>query len=334
MSTKALQEALEKWDVEKFLREEKVAFKDSPGSDELIMDCPHCEEEGKTDKLWINKQKKIGYCYYCDESWSAVRIVMEFAGLNYFETLKLLMRNRVVSYSADLDKAVAEVTAEEEEVIEQVYELPKAIRLPKEFIPVTASTPAPKYMLDRGISTATAMMYKLGWCISGYFKGRMIMPFYVKGRLISYSARDMTGKAEKKYLYPKGAPTGKGIFNYDRIKEYDRIYLTEGCIDAITSGRDVGALGGKSLTMHQNLLLAEAAPSEVVFMFDGDEAGREATIKCAEKVAGYTTPLCIFTPWGKDPDQIDDIDALKAEPMTLDEFKIAYNEERNKGDNE
>lgn len=310
--TSQLKEAVQDFDIEKFLIDEDVPMKKS--GDERIMDCPDCSEDGHSDKLWFNVKKKKGWCYVCEQPWSTIKIIghhLKLSPRNPVQFKKLcdyLLNATGVTHTSTLRKSLKAsrdaLAVEETEVEAPRYVLPPAVDLPAEF--VTYPAPAPKYLAKRGVTEDHIREYHLGWCLKGYYKNRLIIPVIMKKRVVSYIARYMGTPPEgvKKYLYPKGNPTGKTLFNYDSARRFKTVILTEGYLDAIAVGPDAMGLGGKSLSDQQALLLAELNLDEVIVMLDGDEAGRTGARKVAQKLASFVAVRIAELPEGKDPDEL------------------------------
>ncbi len=306
-----LKAAVEQFDLEKFLKDAGAQWK--LAGEERILDCPECVSEGYSDKLWINIKKKTGWCYVCEETWDTLRLIAYYLDVDlnrasgYLKVCKTLFDSVQLQESLVIGKSIAasvEALGELAPVAPVAVEQAKSCELPEEFIPCQPDSDLPPYFAKRGISREKAIFYKLGWCESGYFRNRMIVPVYTRQKLITFLARAM-GPSAKKQLYPKGSATGRGLFNYDRASRHKQIVLTEGALDAIAVGVNAMALMGKSLSKHQALLLAQADPSEVVILLDGDDAGREAAQVVAAKLYSFIPSVKIAKlPDGKDPDEI------------------------------
>lgn len=316
MISAQLKQAIAEFDLEGFLKREGVAFK--VAGDERIIDCPVCSEEGYSDKLWVNVKKRVGWCYVCEQNWPLTRLVGHLRDLDvkdpaqFAKVSEFICDETGVSASSSMTKtlqAARELLQEADDnapLQAQRYSLPPPIDLPEEFIPYERGMKLPAYLVKRGVTAKQALQYGLGWCEHGYYKNRLIIPVSMQGRVVSFIARYMGKPKEgvKKYLYPRGNPTGRTLFNFDRAKKFKTVILTEGYLDAIAVGPDAMGLGGKSLTQQQALLLAEASPDEVIVMLDGDDAGREAAVKVAQRVSSFALVKIAHLPDGKDPDEL------------------------------
>ncbi len=95
----------------------------------------------------------------------------------------------------------------------------------------------PRYLTQRGISQNVALAYKLGYCRSGPYADRLILPVYEDGNLMSWQARSAIG-AEPKYLSATTNSRGKLLFGFDQLPENAReVVVVEGPIDVLALAR-------------------------------------------------------------------------------------------------
>jgi len=107
-------------------------------------------------------------------------------------------------------------------------------------------------------------------------KLRIVIPYYLDGRIVTYTARDITDKADKKYL---ACPNRKAIipikstfYNIDRAT--DKVVLVEGVTDVWRIGKGSIAASGVIITNEQLLLLSERRIKKVFIVFDEDASGK------------------------------------------------------------
>lgn len=111
---------------------------------------------------------------------------------------------------------------------------------------------------------------KLEISLAKAMKGRIVIPFYHRGKLIYYQARDITEKSNKKYLMPN-IPKSNIIFNVDLLSTYDNypLYVTEGVFDAIHLNG--AAVLGNELSSQQIDLLSKSKKRKILVPdFGGD----------------------------------------------------------------
>ncbi len=148
------------------------------------------------------------------------------------------------------------------------------------------------------------------------FRNRIMFPIHdQKGRLIAFGGR-VLGDDKPKYLNSPETPIfqkGRELYGLYQARKHnrklDRILVVEGYMDVIALAqhglRNATATLGTATSPTHLQRLYRMAP-EVVFCFDGDEAGRkaaframEATLPCLED--GRQARF-LFLPEGEDPD--------------------------------
>lgn len=266
--------------------------------------CPECDVgRAKEFRLWFNIEKNTGTCYKCHRAFNTLSLVQVLEGVSFTEALRLVKEHTV---SGVLSLALLKQRVEQafSEVAEAEPEKLGTIALPDEFLSCADHHPSewPAYILKRIGSLKTVYDHGIGWCVHGYFKYRMVVPIRLDGEVVSFIARDMTGTADKKVLYPKGCKTSRMLFNYDRARRFDRVILVEGVLDALRTGPRCMAILGTNLSDSQVTLLANSEAREVVVMLDGDAAGEAGALKVVERLRSMFKLRVVRLPRGLDPD--------------------------------
>ena len=156
------------------------------------------------------------------------------------------------------------------------------------------------------------------------FRDRIMFPiFSARGAAIAFGGRvleaDTAGAAERgspKYLnspetslFEKGQEVYGLVQARDAIRAAHRVLVVEGYLDVVALaqfgiGYAVATLGTATTPVHVSKLLRLA--DELVFCFDGDEAGRKAAWRALENslaLASDAKPIrFMFLPEGDDPD--------------------------------
>ena len=151
------------------------------------------------------------------------------------------------------------------------------------------------------------------------FRDRLMFPIRDnRGRTVGFGGRAL-GKARAKYLNsPETAVFHKGRLLYglfearQRERRLQQLVVVEGYLDVI--GLAVAGFGtavatlGTAVTEAQAEALFRTGASEVVFCFDGDEAGLHAAWRAMEQVLPVLGPdrsvHFVFLPPGEDPDSL------------------------------
>ena len=148
------------------------------------------------------------------------------------------------------------------------------------------------------------------------FRDRIMFPIVdVRGNVIGFGGR-VLGDGEPKYLNTPETPVFEkgrelyGLYQARRaIRDAGRVVVVEGYMDVVALaqsevGYAVATLGTATTPMHVQKLLRQA--DEIVFCFDGDDAGRRAAWRALENSLGQLVDgkqvRFLFLPQGEDPD--------------------------------
>ena len=173
------------------------------------------------------------------------------------------------------------------------------------------------------------------------YHNRIMFPLYsLSGQVIGYNGRVYNGETENKYVNSKETPIFKKrelLYNYHRAKDECRVkkqvFIVEGPMDVIrcysVGVKNVVAALGTAFGHEQAMLIRKLA-SEVVLMYDGDDAGlkgTKTTITELEKIG--ITPKIVRLEDNMDPDEYiltkgkDTFLNKINNPMNIMEFKAS-----------
>ena len=172
------------------------------------------------------------------------------------------------------------------------------------------------------------------------FRGRITFPLYdTDGHVIGYSARIYRGEQVAKYINTKETylyKKGNYLYNYhlakDEAKRSKKLIIVEGQMDAIrlyiNGVKNVVALMGTALTKEQ-IELIKRLRCEVILGLDGDEAGKNATLKNGEILVQNNIKVQVVRiSLKKDPDEyvftygIDGYIKMLDNPIDYLDFKL------------
>jgi len=151
-----------------------------------------------------------------------------------------------------------------------------------------------------------------GGYVDKYNFQRDVIPIRdLQGKLIAYSCRDITDKAEYdyKYLLTEGFDKDKVMYNFHRAKDFigpsKTIIVVEGFKSVwklyMAGYRNVVACMGSTITGGQQNLLYQRV-FNVVILFDADKAGVKGTARALEDMKEKVKVKPLFIPCeGKDP---------------------------------
>lgn len=205
--------------------------------DEHLFFCPKCNHHKK--KMSVNIEKDKFKCWVCDYHGSSIR--------------RLVRRYGNYSHQSEWAKFVPSIDINKfEEAFYSSFgssqpEEAQTTPLPTEFKSLAtksaslAAKPARRYLFERGITMADILRWKIGYCTSGDYEGRVVIPsFNENGNVDYFVGRTYEGNW-KKYMNP---PVGRNIvFNELYVDWQSDLSIVEGVFDAIVAGNAVPILG-------------------------------------------------------------------------------------------
>jgi len=235
-------------------------------NDEHLFFCLFCKHHKR--KLSVNINKNSYKCWVCDSRGKKIYSLIKRFGTHEQKLKWQQFENRVEI--TDFDN-IFEETQEQEE--QQRIKLPKGyVCLAKKELSIEANA-ALKYLKSRNISKLDILRWKIGYCASGEYKHRIIIPsFNVNGYCNYFIARTYTDN----WLKYKNPPAEKNIiFNELLINWKEPIILVEGAFDAINAENSVPLLGS-TLSIHSKLFKAILSHSKRVYVALDQDAEKKA----------------------------------------------------------
>ena len=154
----------------------------------------------------------------------------------------------------------------------------KPLYLPKDLESLTlASHKLQKALEDMSravaLSSLSLSKHGIGYATKGAYFGYLIIPFYYRGQLRYYNARNVIGQGPR-YNNPNKDITGVGkefiIFNYDALEMYRSVYICEGALNALTIGDRGIATMGKAISGYQVNELLKSSCERFIILLDPD----------------------------------------------------------------
>jgi DNA primase len=235
---------------------------------QISFDCPVCsydikgldEGDGKGN-LEVNYKYNVYKCWVCAETHAT-----------HGSIHKLIKKHGTPK---QLKKYILLRPEEHEDGTKRVY---KPIKLPQEFIPFKDAsfgiklTPqfkqAYNYIKKRNITDMMLQMYNIGYCPSGLYENRIIIPSYDSERNVNYFiARSYLTHSKLKYKNPE-VQKEIIIFNEHLINWDETVYIVEGAFDSIFIPNSIPMLG-KFMSEHLFETLYEKA-KKIVIVLDPD----------------------------------------------------------------
>lgn len=300
--------------------------------------CPFHDE--KTASMCVSPAKRIFKCFGCGEHGNVIWFVHKNEGISYPEAAMMLAKK----YKVDI--MVEEKTPEEQAREHEREEVMIVLEAAQKWMQEHIGTEADKYIASRGMNDWARREFRVGASGSyrqmlddmsklykpeimrkaglvylrdngeqmDYFRHRVTFPFLNRyGRVIGFTARDLTGSAKAKYLnspdsivFKKGAEFFGLYQARSEIAKYNKVFLVEGQFDVISMAqngiRNVICKSGSALDgvqVKRLRLLCE----NVTLVYDDDKAGIHAAVTQIPVLldAGMNV-RCVMLPEGQDPD--------------------------------
>lgn len=275
-------------------------------------DCPHC---GKKSKFGINLKINRTNCFSCETRLRPLALVKYLEGFKSFYEVYTLLKN-FKSFRFDIDTPDTPKYHDTPEI--QVIEA-----LPKEFTLIGTNKKSiwNKILVNRlkgrGISEEQALYLGIGYCSSGDFEGRAIIPFYREGKIIYFHAWAIIS-SKIKYKNPSeesfGIGKGQVIYNHDALNTYDRVWMFEGVFNAITIGSTATATGGKQISPWQMNEYIKSPCTRIIIAWDDD--GYVDALKVGLTLAPYKKVKVLLFPKGLDANDLGKKATKKLEKNT------------------
>lgn len=318
--------------------------------------CPFHTE--KSASFSVSQNKQFYHCFGCGAHGNAIDFVMNFDHLSFPESIESLAKQvglEVPRTTRSMEKTISHeplyellnaVSAyyqknlrDDTHAIDYLKNRGLSGNIAKEFEIGFAASGWDHVLKQFGNTPATKQqLFETGMLIkkddgSFYdrFRERIMFPIHDRrGRIIGFGGR-IIDKGEPKYLNSPETPIfqkGHELYGLHHAlkahRELKRVLIVEGYMDVIALFQNgityaVATLGTATTPHHLQRLFRHTA--EIIFCFDGDNAGRTA----ASRALQVTLPLMrdglqvrfLFLPDGEDPDSL-----VRKEGKDLFEIRI------------
>ena len=199
--------------------------------DLTLYHCPFCKHHKK--KLSVNVTKGFFKCWVCDTKGAISYLIKRFGSIDDRHDWALL--------DQEVDFSTMDLIFNQPEEKFPPVDLPSEYMcLAKKGLPPAANE-AISYLWSRGIGQKDILYHKIGFCLTGKYKKRIIIPsFDDEGNCNYFTARSYSGD----WLSYKNPPASKNIiFNDLLINWNEPITLVEGPFDSIKMKNSIPILG-------------------------------------------------------------------------------------------
>ncbi len=323
----------------------------------FVARCPFHTE--KTPSFSVNRNRQTYHCFGCGAGGNAISFLIDYAHLGFVEAVEDLAAFIGIDVPREVvdqvDFAAKQDTSRLYALLEQV----SAFYV--EQLRSNEGKAAIEYLKQRGLTGEIARDFGLGYAPNSWdallarfdqqtlvdagmlvvkedgkvydrFRGRLMFPIRDKRkRVIGFGGRVLDDSLPKYLNSPETDifSKGKEVYGLCELLEHkakpERILIVEGYMDVIALAQygvhnAVAALGTATSKVHMDLLFRFA--SELVFCFDGDNAGRQAAWKAVEAALpslrdGRQIKIMLL-PQGHDPDSL-----IRAESLLGFQARIA-----------
>lgn len=125
----------------------------------------------------------------------------------------------------------------------------------------------------------------------GRYKFRILIPYYLNRKMVTFNARDISGTSKEKYRKAGSKESiitaNRTLFNIDSVKKFSTVYIVEGPFDVFRIGDESVALSGLIITKEQISLLLSKQPVKVVLL--AEDGAVDQFRKIAEQLSGMVS---------------------------------------------
>ena len=215
--------------------------KSNEGKQQVSYDCPVCSEDIKglnigdgKGNFEVNYRLGVYKCWACSETHGTHGSLRKL--INIYAPKKVKERYFSLVDGSDFEYSEANIVTEK-------------IELPKEYTSLTNNTNEDyqtikviKYLKSRAITKDIINKNKIGFCQSGKYSGRVIIPSYDKYGELNYFISRSYVNHRMKYLNPVTSKEDI-IFNEDKIDWNKNLFLVEGVFDSLFIPNSIPMLG-------------------------------------------------------------------------------------------
>jgi len=227
--------------------------------DEQAHYCPFCHHHKK--KLQVNLQTQQWHCWVCDAKGKRIQRLLRRLHVDSRKVKKIyeIYGDDYVVYSND--------TEEEKVELRLPNEFQSLLKEPKGINPLFRKVK--EYARKRGISEGDIKRYNIGYCDSGHYANRIIIPSYDRDNRLNYFiARSVFDEEKFKYKNP---PVSKNVIMFEnQINWNEPITLVEGVFDAMAVKRNAIPLLGKFVPKTLNDTIYEKEVKSINILLDED----------------------------------------------------------------
>jgi len=267
---------------------------------DYIIFCPF-HNNNRTPAGEIDKNNGTFFCFSCHHVADLVEFVMHTSGRTYFESVRFIKSKET---EQDLERDINQKLVIKPEFIPFDELILKRLNNT-----LLSSERAKDYFKYRKIETLSWSKFSLGYSEK---QDMVTVPVHSPdGMPVGFVGRSIEGKEFKN---TPGLPKAKTLFNLNRVKTADRVYVVESSFDAIRLDQvglpAVATLGSNVSNLQIELL--QKYFNNIIVIADNDEAGGNMKTKIIEKLGSRVSVIQLNKEY-KDIGDMSDEDIKKLE---------------------
>lgn len=238
---------------------ESVLGKSKPTTkDNIAFHCPFCHHSKR--KLEINLSLQHWHCWVCNTSGKKLITLFRKLNVDRDKTAKLY----------DLLEDGTLPTKQVNQTIQS------DLKLPDEFIPLwVMNETSPEfrnaftYLKKRGVTIFDIIKYRIGYCETGLYGGKIIIPSFDRdGNLNYFVGRGYYKEDQHKHKNPN---VNKNIIGFELFINWELpVVLVEGAFDAIAIKRNAIPLFGKTINDALRTKVIDMGVKDIYICLDMD----------------------------------------------------------------
>jgi DNA primase len=246
---------------------------------DFMVFCPY-HNNYRTPSAEINKVSGIFFCFSCQETATLVDLVMHLSQRTYFESIRFIKSKEK---ETNIESFINKQLVQEPEYVE--YDKETVVTLNKQAL---ESDRAIAYFKKRLITKDSVIKFHLGYSEK---QDMVTVPVHAPdGMCVGFVGRSIEGKEFKNT--PR-LPKSKTLFNLNRVKTANYVYVVESSFDAIRLdqvGIPAVATLGANVSNRQIELLQKYFNS-IFVIADNDEAGGNMKDRIVERLGSSVSVI-------------------------------------------